>query len=184
MISLNYSISKEDYVNYYTYVLWDAPENRKKRITYYIKQLVPILLFILAFYYTGILERNSKFTLLILGVILVTSVLSLVGVRSNAVKRAEKITEDPNNSSIFGEMSLTISETGISIKAAFMESRYQWKSFIRKQENKDYFFLFISSIQAVIIPKRIFNAEERAQFEKLLSQQLSFDAELGHLVKS
>jgi len=184
MISLNYSISKEDYVNYYTFVLWDGPANRKKRVIYYLRQLVPLLIFVFAFYYTGIFERNSKFTLLIIGFIFLTSILSFVGVRSNTAKRAHQITDDPGNSSIFNEMSMIVSETGIALRTDLIESKYQWKSFIKKQENKDYFFLFTSSIQALIIPKRIFNVSERAQFEKLLSQYLSFDAEIGHLMKS
>ena len=184
MISLNYSISKEDYVNYYTFVLWDAPENRKKRTLYYIKQAIPLLLFIFAFYYTGIFERNSTFILVILGFIFLTSALSLFGVRSNTVKQGEKVANDPNNSSIFLETALTISETGISTKDALTETRYQWNSFIKKQESAAYYFLFTSSIQGLIIPKRIFNTDEKAQFEKLLSQHLSFDAEIGHLVKS
>ena len=184
MISLNYSISKEDYINYYTYVLWDSPANRKKRITYYTRQVIPLLLFIFAFYYTGIFDRSSRFTLLIIGAIFLTSVFSFVGVRSNTLRSAEKITDDPNNSSIFQEITMTVSETGIIAKNALVESSYQWKSFIKKQESKDYYFLFTSSIQAMIIPKRIFNKDERLQFEKLLSQQLSFDAEIGHLIKS
>jgi hypothetical protein len=65
-----------------------------------------------------------------------------------------------------------------------METRFQWKSFIKKQENREYYFLFTSSMQAVIVPKRVFkNTDEKIQFEKLLSQYLSFDAEIGHLVK-
>lgn len=185
MISLQYAITKEDYLNYYTYVTWDAPENRKRRFNYYVRQVIPILLFIIAFYYTGIFERNSKFILLILGFIFLTSFLSLFGVRSNAMRRAEKITNDPANSSIFKDIFMTVSEAGIHTKSSSTETKYEWNAFIKKQESKEYYFLFINSIQALIIPKRIFkNADERTQFEKLLSQHLSFDAEIGHLVKS
>jgi len=184
MISLNYSISKEDYINYYTYVLWDSPANRKKRLSYYTRQVIPLLLFIAAFYYTGIFERNSRFTLLIIGAIFLTSLFSFVGVRSNTLRRAQKIADDPGNSPIFQQFALDVSETGLSVKGALSETRYQWKAFIKKQETKDYYFLFTSGIQAMIIPKRIFNKDERMQFEKLLSQHLSFDAEIGHLIKS
>lgn len=185
MITLRYAITKEDYVNYYTYLMWDAPENRQKKIKYYARQVIPIIIFILAFYYTGIFERNSNFILLILGSIFLISLLSLINVRSNTVKRAEKIANDPGNSSVFLEHSLIASESGISTKNEMMESTFQWKSFIKKQENKDYYFLFISSMQALIIPKRIFDhSEDRTRFEKLLSQYLSFDAEIGYLVKS
>ncbi|CAN5787693.1 hypothetical protein BH11BAC4_BH11BAC4_24640 [soil metagenome] len=184
MISLNYSISKEDYINYYTYVLWDAPANRKKRISYYLRQLVPLLLFIFAFYYTGIFDRSSKFTLIIIAAIILTSIFSFIGVRSNTLRRAEKIASDPSNSSIFLETAMIVSETGIALKNRLAETRYQWNAFIKKQESNEYYFLFTSGIQAMIIPKRIFNQDERMQFEKLLSQQLSFDAEIGHLIKS
>ena len=185
MISLQYAITKEDYVNYHTYVMWDAPQNRKKKINYYIRQITPLVLFIIAFYYTGIFERNSKFILLILGFIFLTSLLSLFNVRSNTVKLAEKVANDPNNSSIFQDTSMVISETGISTKDALAETKFQWNAFIKKQESREYYFLFVNSMQALIIPKRVFaNADERIQFEKLLSQYLSFDAEIGHLVKS
>ena len=185
MVTLQYALTKEDYVNYYTYVMWDAPENRRKRIIYYIKQIIPIILFIAAFYYTGIFERNSKFILLILGFIFLTSLLSLIGVRSNTSRQAEKVADDPNNSSIFLEVSMIVSETGIATKDALVETKFQWRSFIKKQESDAYYFLFTSSIQALIVPKRVFtNAADKLQFEKLLSQYLSFDAEIGHLVKS
>ncbi len=184
MISLKYSLSKEDYVSFYTYVVWDAPENRKKRISYYIKQALPIVLFLAAFYYTGIFERNSKFILLILGFIFLTSILSLFGVRSNAVRAGEKVANDPNNSSFFSESLLTVSDNGIQVKDESKETNYQWSAFIRKQESQDYYFLFTSSLQGLILPKRIFSKEEKLQFEKFLTQHLSFDAEIGHLVKS
>ena len=184
MITLQYAITKEDYVNYYSYVTWDAPDKKRKRINYYIRQVIPLVLFIIAFYYTGIFERNSKFILLILGFIFLTSLLSLFNVRSNTVKQAEKVAEDPGNSSIYLDTSVIISETGISTKNALMQTTFQWNAFIKKQESKEYYFLFITSIQALIIPKRIFgSATERIQFEKLLTQYLSFEAEIGHMIK-
>ena len=184
MISLKYSLLKEDYVSFYTYVVWDAPENRKKRIIYYVKQALPIVLFLAAFYYTGIFERNSNFILLILGFIFLTSILSLFGVRSNAVRAGEKIANDPSNSSFFSESTLTVSESGIQIKDELKEAIYHWAAFIKKQESRNHYFLFTSSLQGLILPKRIFSKEEKLLFEKLLTQHLSFDAELGHLVKS
>lgn len=185
MISLQYALTKEDFVNYHSYVMWDAPENKRKKIKYYARQFIPIIVFIAAFYYTGIFERNSKFILLIAGFILLTLLLSLFGIRSNTIKQAEKTANDPNNSSIFLETTVIVSETGIVTKDVLTETKYQWNAFIKMQESKKYYFLFTSSIQAIIIPKRVFkNAEETNQFKKLLSQQLSFDAEIGHLIKS
>lgn len=185
MISLQYTLTKEDYINYHSFVMWDAPENKRKKIIYYARQLIPIIIFIAAFYYTGIFERNSKFIIIIAAFIILTSLLSLFGIRSNTIKQAEKIANDPNNSSIFLETNLIISDSGISVKDVLTETKFQWNAFIKKQESKKYYYLFTSSIQAIIIPKRVFkNADESDHFNKLLSQHLSFDAEIGHLVKS
>ena len=89
-----------------------------------------------------------------------------------------------NNQSIFLDTQIDISETGISMKDELSETKLQWKAFVKKQENADYYFLFTNSIQALIFPKRIFKtAEDKARFQQLLSQHLSFDAEVGHLIK-
>ena len=185
MLSLQYNITKEDYINYYSYVTWDAPENRKKRMIHYGRQLLPIIFFLFAFYYTGLFERNRFFILLIAGFLILTSVLSLLGIRSIIVKQATKIADNPANSSLFLTASLVISETGILLKDDLKEEKYQWRAFIKKQESGQCYFLFINAIQALIIPKRLFSsAEEKQLFEKLLQQHLSFDAELGHLLKS
>ncbi len=184
MVSLKYTLLKEDYVNYYAYILWDAPGNRKKRILHYAKQLVPIGLFLFAFYYTGILDRSSRFVLLIMAAILITALLSLFGLRSIMLKQGKKIADDPGNSSIFLETQLLANESGIILKDSLKELRYGWAAFIRKEENAACYMLFTSSLQGIIIPKRVFDANEKAQFDKLLAQYLSFDADLGHLVKS
>lgn len=181
MLSLKYTLLKEEYVNYYAYVLWDAPGNRKKRMLHYAKQLVPIGLFLFAFYYTGILDRSSRFVLLIMAAILITALLSLFGLRSIILKQGKKIADDPGNSSFFRETQLEAGESGIILKDSQKELRYAWAAFTRKEESDACYMLFTSSLQGIIIPKRVFDAGEKAQFDKLLAQNLSFEAELGHL---
>ncbi len=185
MLSYQFAITREDYVNYYTYVMWDAPENKKKRNFYYAKQLLPIVFFFLAFYYTGLFDRNSLFILVIAGFLLLTSLMSLFGVRTNMQKQAERVASNPANSQIFLMTTLMVSESGLSVKDELTELKYQWKAFVKKQESAHYYFLFVNAMQAVIIPKRIFSStEDRLQFDKLLEQHLSLEAEIGHLVKS
>lgn len=184
MVSLRYALTKEDYANYYTYVVWDAPSNKKKRMFYYGKQIVPILIFLAAFYYTGLFDRPGKYILLIAGALLLTSFLSLIGVRANTMKQAERIADNEENDSIFIDMTLTISESGIMVKDELKEIRYQWKAIIKKLESQNYYFLFHNAMQAIIIPKRAFtSADHKAQFEKLMSQYISFGAEFTGLDK-
>lgn len=184
MVSVKYALTKEDYMNYYTYIMWDSPGNRRKRRLYYVKQVLPILLFLAAFYYTGLLERQSKFILLIVGFLLLTTFLSVIGIRSNTMRQAEKIANEPDNDPIFLETQLTASESGLSLADSVSQTQYQWKAVIRKLESQNYYFLFVNALQAIIIPKRVFGSpDQRQQFDRLLSQHLSFEAEVEHLVK-
>jgi hypothetical protein len=181
---LKYAVTKEDYIEYYTYVSWDAPEQRKKKINYYLRQVIINGGLIALIFYTGVFSFHFWYMYLYLGVLLLTTVVQILSARNSVSKQAEKITSDANNASIFSEKTIEIDDSGILLKDEFTESKYCWEAFIKKQENNNYYFLFPSSVEAIIIPKRIFKlAEEKNRFEKLLTQHLSLDAEVGHLVK-
>lgn len=184
MVSFKYALTKEDYINYYTYVSWDAPGNKKKRLFYYGRQALTLLLFLFAFYYTGLFQRNTTFILIISGFLIGTGLLSLLGVRTNAMREAERATNDPSNVSFFINTDVVVSEVGISIKSDLKETLYKWPSIIKRLESRNYYFLFHNAVQAIIIPKRVFiSTSEKAAFEKLLAQNLTLDAEVSHLLK-
>lgn len=184
MISVKYALTKEDYINYYTYVMWDAPEKKKSKLKFYLRQVGINGLVIAVLFYTDIFQYNKLYLYIYLGILIITTTLQIFSARANVKKQAEKIAAATNNQSIFLETHADISEAGITIKDELTETKFQWRAFVRKQENADYYFLFSNSIQAIIFPKRIFKTiEEKAQFQKLLSEHLSFDAEVGHLLK-
>lgn len=177
-IQFRFSLTREDYVNYYTYVFWDAPENRRKRIWYYLRQAVPLLAFIFAFYYTGVFQRNDTFISIVIVLIIVTSGLSLFNVRGNTLRTAEKIANKKENASLFYEKLVEINDRGIFTKTDQVEINYLWPAFIRKNETPEYYFLFTSALYALIIPKKAFpTASEKMEFEKILLQHLSFQAD-------
>lgn len=185
MLSLNYAISKEDYVFFYTYMMWDSPENAGKRNWFYVRQLLPPILFLLAFYYTGLFNRSNQFVLLIVGFLALTVITSLKSARGNTVRQAEKIANDPGNESMFSNRSLQVSDAGITVQDELSETRYRWKAFCKRMESERYFFLFTNNVQAIIIPKRAFTSSDQLQqFEKMLTQHLSIDAEFGRFIKS
>jgi hypothetical protein len=154
-------------------------------LIYYASKLWPLPFFLLAFYYTGLFNRDIIFIMLIVVFVTGITLLSVMGARSNIEKQAEKIADHPDNSSLFLPGVISFSESGIHLKNDLIESKFQWKAFIKKLESENYYFLFISNIQALIIPKRLLpNNESKIQLEKILNQYLSMDAELGHFVRS
>lgn len=184
MLNFDYALTKEDYCNYFIFVTWEAPGKRKKRIRYFLRQLFSILIFTFLLYFISLFTRDKFFSIIAIIVILFTSVFSLTGVRSSLNKQAKKIADDAFNSGMFTATHLAVSETGFFLKDEFTESKFMWKAFVKKQENTEYYFLFYSSLEAIIIPKRIFKPFEEALFSELLIRCLSFDAEIGHLIKN
>jgi len=163
---------------------WDAPDRKKARLTYYGRQLLVNGGIIAILLYTQFFRASSTTLYIYVGILVVITVLQLLNGRINAKRQAEKITADEDNRSFFLEAIYDISDAGITRKDANIEAKYQWDAFVRKEETAEYYFLFTNSLQAVIFPKRVFKtAEDKKQFEKLLSQHLSFDAEVGHWVK-
>jgi hypothetical protein len=163
---------------------WDGADRKKARFKYYLRQVLINIGVIGILLYIDVFRFKPTYLYIYIGVMLVITLMQIFNARLNVKKQAEKTAVAAGNQNFFLEASVDISDAGIVSKNENVETRYRWKSFIKKDENKEYYFLFTSSIQAMIFPKRIFKtAEEKMQFEKLLSQHLSFDAEVGHLIK-
>lgn len=184
IIQHKYSLTPGDYINYYMYVLWDSPEKKKERLKQYTKTILFNGIFIAVLLLSSIYTRSLTSNYTIILIVLAILVLQMFSTRSNVKKRAEAYASDPQNDSIFDETDLTISGAGIEIKTDKALVHYKWDAIIKKQENSDYYFLFISAIQSILIPKRIFsNPAEKAEVEKLFAEKISVEAEVGYLVK-
>lgn len=184
MVSVKYAITQDDYMNYYMYMMWDAPDRKKARLKYYLRQVLVNGGIIAILLYTQFFRSTSLTLYIYIGILAIITVLQILNGRINAKKQADKIMEDEDNRSFFLETTYDITDAGITRKDANTEVKYQWDAFVRKEETAEYYFLFTSALQAIIFPKRIFKiAEDKKQFEKLLSQHLSFDAEVGHWIK-
>lgn len=183
-MTVKYILTKEDYVNYYTYMTWDAADQKKKKIRYYLRQLLINGVFIAVIFYSNLFRVQPMFLYVYAAILLLIVLSQIFTARSNIVKQAEKFTEHENNQTMFSEKQLEIDDSGIGQKDEFIESKFQWTAFTRKEENELYYFLFVNTLQAIIIPKRAFKQpEEKIRFEKLLTHHLSLDAEISHLLK-
>jgi hypothetical protein len=185
MLSLQYALTKDDYINFYTYNMWDAPGQKKAKLFYYAKQIVVNVGIIALVFLSGIFQIRPIYFYAYVIILLLSTAMQVYSARNGVMKKAEKITEDEDNEALFLETKMLIAESGISIKDELKEQHFQWQAFIRKEENESYCYLFTNSMEALIIPKRVLKTnQDKEQFEKLLTLHLSFDAEIKHLLKS
>ena len=185
MVALNYTLTKEDYSNFYHFVALLSPGKKNTIIKNWIKRF---LLFSLMLVIVKISTSDKIFdvyffyTIFVLASIYILPILNM----QNAYKKAvAAYTDNLLNANIFNECQITISETGLFAKGKFTETKYQWGSIVKKEENNSFYFLFIGSEQAILIPKKSLRSkEEKEQLEKLFAQYISFEAEVGHLIKN
>jgi hypothetical protein len=179
MITIQYTLSKDDYVNYYTYMYWDAKDRKRKRLRNMIKQGGFFCLFSSVLFFSGVYGRMNKISISVFVLFFAATFLPMLTGRNQMVKQAEAIADDPDNFSIFNETTLTASDTEISLKNIIVDSKLKWNAVIKKTETANYYFLFLNAMQAIIIPKSAFKKiDEQEAFDKILSRNLSLDAEL------
>jgi YcxB-like protein len=184
MVTINYTLTKEDYSNFYHYVALLSPGKKNKIIKTWITRF---LLFSFMLFIVKISSSEKTFdayffySIFVLAAIYLLPLFNLPNVYK---KQVTLFTDNPVNANIFNEYQITVSETGLFAKGKFTETKYQWGSIVKKEENSNFYFLFISSEQAILIPKKTLRSgAEKEQLEKLFAQYISFDAEVGHLIK-
>jgi K+/H+ antiporter YhaU regulatory subunit KhtT len=96
-------------------------------------------------------------------------------------RKIERFINDPKNSNLLVRTELIISDNGIINKDEFSEVNYNWNAITKKVINKDYIYLFLNSVQAIVIPKKALSNEEEKQLSDLLSRNLSLKAEFSEL---
>lgn len=184
-ISLQYTITKEDYAFYYDYAMWSSGKRKKQRLQSILKQIGFVAVFLGVYFFAGGFTYLSKYSILIILLMFGTSFLSLLGSKNAIDKQLAEFTENEDNANIFVETFLTATETDIRIKSNFQESTLKWKAIINKAEINTHYFLFTNAVQALIIPKRAFiNNDQKNAFDKILSRTLMLDAQIKQDLKN
>ncbi len=181
LLQVKYTLEKNDYSSFYLYAMWDAPSRTKARLKYYLRQVLVNAGIILLLLYVDVFRYSPVTLYIYIGILSLVTLLQLLNARYNIKRQAQRIVDNEENQSMFLEGQLEINEAGITKKNELETLRLSWAAFTRKQETAAHYFLFTNSLQALIIPKRVFKGEELQQFEKLLLHYLSFDAEVGNL---
>jgi len=181
MVSLHYDITNEDYVSFYTFVFWE--EGKKKRRLNFLKQAVFLLVFLVILYVAGGRASFNVLSISIYALLFFSLVLPLLNGKNNIIRNAEKICDDVENESIFTTYNFVATDTDLLLKNKFVEAKYFWNAIVRKSETTTHYFLFENAMQAIIIPKRACkNDEEKLALSKLLSRNLSIDAEFNQII--
>jgi YcxB-like protein len=176
MITLNYTISEQEYKDFYYFLGWLSPDKKNERIKYYI---VNYLIFFGVMNIFFIINRVPPLeaTIIIVEVLLAALWYFYLNyrIKRHYHKFGTKVFKDSDKEN----SEMILSESGIFGKSKEAEVHYKWSAFTKKFETANAFYLYISSNMGLVIPKRVFKSvAEKDSFEKMLSQYLPLQADL------
>jgi hypothetical protein len=135
-----------------------------KRQMLLMQVLTGVLVVLLVF---GVLYVNFQilnvFTMVvsILSGILVFALYPQV-TRISTINRIRKMLNEGNNKALFGRQIITLSPEGIFSKNQLTESKINWSAVEKVAQSDKHFFLYTSSINALVIPKKCFQSEKES----------------------
>ena len=176
MITLHYTITEQEYKDFYYFMGWLAPNRKAFRIRYHVTALIAYLaVFMLLFLITQTLSLNISTIVIIVLMGVGFYFYNIFRVKRHYYNYGKKVyhqSQSENSEMIIGE-------TGITVKDEATNASYKWSAFIKKYERSDVYYLYMSSNLALIIPKKVFKSvDERESFEKMLAQYLPLQADL------
>lgn len=153
-MELRYELTKEDIISFNMYHLKHSPTMKKQ---YMFLRIAPPVIFILS----GIVFLKSSYIHLALFTLLAIIWYFYYEKRYNHYikKQIDKMLSEEKNNGMIGEQTITITENAITETNSYATSEYKNKFLNKIGENEHYYFLYLSSVTAMIIPKNVFTGD-------------------------
>ncbi|MDH5680931.1 MAG: YcxB family protein [Spirochaetota bacterium] len=158
-MTLKYSLTDDDIIEFQLYHVKKSP-SMQASIRFW-SLLIPVILMITVVVLDQIMDNLSK-VYLVFGFAL--SIVLAAGYRFiyyHTIKRyTRKMLKEGENKGLIGEQIIKVQDQSLSISEAKGKIKYDEPFINRIAENSNYFFIYISSVSAYIIPKTVFESEE------------------------
>lgn len=163
-MTIQYDLTKDDYISFNMHHIKNS--KTLKRSLYIQQYVLSLIYIIIPFILIEVTTIPLIFWLIPFIVIYILWIALYPRYFKGYIKRnIEKMLDEGDNKSIFGPVSLSLEESGIIETTKAGESKANWSSIERIEENKDYIFIYINSVSASIIPVRAFgDIEEKNEF--------------------
>jgi hypothetical protein len=83
--------------------------------------------------------------------------------RKATIRRVKKLLAEGDNKTLLGHQVISFSPEGIFAKSQTSESKITWSAIDKVTQTDKHFFLYTSSINALVIPKKCFRSEKESK---------------------
>jgi YcxB-like protein len=150
-INIKYCLTKSDILEFSKIVSTTKKTNKIVWLLLVLFFLFWIFTFIAPYIWQGFYLGDYTFIPIFLGVyILLKKAYYPFAIKSSV----NTMYENPLNKNLLGNVEFTFSNLQLISKKEYFYSEIDWPFFLKVIENGNYFFIFINSMQAYIIPKQ------------------------------
>lgn len=161
-MELEFELIEEDYINYNIDHAKKSSSVKKNIMTQ--RLLGPILFLTIPFVIRRYTEIPLWYWLTLFGICSVVWIVFYPKYFNwEMTRRVKKMLKEGNNENIFIKRKITLSSQGILEISAIGETNIAWEKVEKVEETDEYIYIYISSISAHIIPKRVFKDENEKQ---------------------
>lgn len=174
-----YSLTEDDFAEFNAYTTWYAPWQKKSRFNYMLRFA---LYSILSYSATIIILRQldvsakSNFSFLIslsVVILILFGFFSFYQAPFSIKNKARKFINKEENKHILNETDLEITDDGIISSDKESQVQLKWGSITKYVVTKEYFYLYTNSVQAQVIPKKLFSSQQEInEFDKFLTEKI------------
>lgn len=155
-ITIEYERTVEDIIEFNLFHMSHSPSIRRQAL--FVQVVVALLVFIVSLaigYSLNLGQRVLTYFDYVLFLVLSTASFFMFPYlnRAEIIRGFRKATNDGDNKAILGHQTVSLTPDHIFVKTQGTESKYTWASINKIAQNDKYIFLYISSINAIVIPK-------------------------------
>lgn len=171
-MELTFELTEEDYINYNISHSETSPSMKRSILIQRI--LGPVIFVIMPFIIIQFTDIPLWYWLIVFGLSSIAWFIFYPKyVMREVTKRIKKMLEEGNNENLFNERSLVLTDEGITETSSIGKSTISWNKIDRLEETEDYLYIYVSSVSAHIVPKRVFdNAREQEKFINKITEYI------------
>lgn len=159
-MTINYELKEEDFIQFNLHYIEDSPSQRK---AYWSLRLLIPMLFSGLIYIIGTVifgQPPIYWTITAIGVFGLWVLYFPEQYRKTIIKQTRKMLEKGRTGTVFGEKTLTISESAITVTGENVQKEVKLKEIKTIENYADMILIYHSKRSAIIVPKRQLKWEE------------------------
>ena len=170
-MKVEYDLTKEEYIAFNMHYIENSPT--LKRSLFIQRYVVALVFLAFPFIFSKIFGAPMLLSFIVYGAIFVAWILYYPKYyMATTKKRILRMIDEGSNANLYGLRSMALTEVGVEEISEHGESRSSWNSIERIDETANHIYIFISSMNAYLVPIRAFEGRtQKDEFMEILKSK-------------